>query len=80
MPNNTYINSATPIVEGKTDMFSRVWFRFFDMVAARVGMLDGTQTTSATSGGAGALPAQPAGYMTIVGQDGVKYKVPYYNA
>ncbi len=57
---------------------SRVWYRFFTLLAERCGIIEGSTTTSATGGGAGALPATPAGYITIT-KDGVDYKVPYYN-
>jgi len=35
-------------------------------------------TTSATAGGASALPATPAGYLTITLADGTPAKIPYY--
>lgn len=35
-------------------------------------------TTSATAGGASALPATPAGYLSITLADGTAAKVPYY--
>lgn len=78
LPNN-YISSREPIVEGKQDIFSRNWFRFFEQVARKIGILNGTETTSATAGSAAALPATPAGYFTIIDQQGVARKVPYYN-
>lgn len=82
MPNNrsnTYISSDSPIVEGKDDLFSRTWFRFFALVARKIAILDGTMTTTATAGAAAALPVAPAGYMTIIDISGVARKVPYYN-
>lgn len=36
-------------------------------------------TTSATAGAASALPATPAGYLTITLANGTPAKVPYYN-
>lgn len=76
---NSYINSNSPIVEGRPEIFSRVWFRFFDAMAAKMSILAGVFSTSATAGGASALPATPAGYMTIIDGQGVTRKVPYYN-
>ena len=79
--NNTYISANDPISDPANDkVFSRSWFRFLDMVAKKVAILNGAQTNSATAGTAAALPALPAGYMTIIDQDGVARKVPYYNA
>lgn len=78
--NNTYISAADPVSEGDQKVFSRTWFRFLSVVAKKVAMWDGTQTNNATAGTAAPLPALPAGYMTIIDQDGVARKVPYYNA
>lgn len=39
----------------------------------------GGTTTSATAGAASALPATPAGYVTITLPNGTVGKVPYYN-
>jgi len=80
MPNSTYISANDPVIENNDSKFTRSWFRFFDTVSKKVSMLDGTQSTSATTGAASALPILPAGYMTIIGIDGNEYKVPYYNA
>lgn len=80
MPNNNYINAANPVIGEQENIFSRTWFRFFDLVARKISILDGTSTTSATAGTATALPALPAGYMTIIDETGVPRKVPFYNA
>lgn len=76
---NNYINSNTPIVDGRSEIFSRVWFRFFDLIATKCNILAGVFTDSATAGAASPLPATPAGYMTIIDNGGVARKVPYYN-
>lgn len=76
------ISANTPVLEEDKKMlnfFTRGWYRFFDMVQTKVRILDGTLTTSATAGTAAALPALPAGYMTIIDTTGVERKVPYYN-
>lgn len=39
----------------------------------------GGKTTSATSGAASALPATPAGYVSMVLPDGTIGKIPFYN-
>jgi hypothetical protein len=39
----------------------------------------GGKTTSATGGAASALPAAPAGYVSIVLPDGTIGKIPFYN-
>ncbi len=39
----------------------------------------GGTTTSATAGGASALPATPAGYVTATLPSGTVVKIPYYN-
>lgn len=81
MPNNnSYISAETPISdESKPKLFSRIWFRFFELVSKKIAILEGTNSTTATAGAAGALPATPAGYLTIVDNTGVNRKVPYYN-
>ena len=80
MPNNdSYVNANNPITEAGTEVFSRTWFRFFDGVGSRIKILTGVFTASATAGTASALPPTPAGYMTIVDNNGVNRKVPYYN-
>lgn len=79
MPNNDYISSTSPVVDGRTEIFSRVWFRFFDGLSKKAGILAGVFSASATAGTAGAPPAQVAGYMTIIDDQGVSRKVPYYN-
>jgi hypothetical protein len=80
---NNQINASTPVLEmngGKmVNFFTRGWFRFFDQVQTKIRILDGTNTTSANAGAATALPALPAGYMTIIDTTGVERKVPYYN-
>jgi len=77
--NNTYIAATSPVSDGDNKLFSRTWFRFFDLVARKIKILDGTESTTATIGTAAALPALPAGYMTIIDSTGVARKVPYYN-
>lgn len=78
--NQTYISGENPVSDpDRPNYFSRSWFRFFDLVAKKVRMLDGTTSTTATAGTA-TLPAQPAGFMTINDSNGVARKVPYYNA
>lgn len=44
------------------------------MALANVG-----STTSANTGSASALPANPAGYFLLLGPNGTVVKVPYYN-
>jgi hypothetical protein len=39
----------------------------------------GASTTSATAGGASALPGAPAGYLPITLPNGTQGKVPYWN-
>lgn len=83
MPSNQ-INANTQVLEAGPDgkpgnFFTRGWYRFFDMVQTKVRILDGTLSTSATAGAASALPATPAGYMTILDTTGAARKVPYYN-
>lgn len=39
----------------------------------------GVSTSSATAGGASALPGAPAGYLPITLPDGTQGKVPYWN-
>jgi hypothetical protein len=78
--NQTYISQDTPISDmDRPNLFSRQWFRFLDVVAKKLRMLDGTTTDTATAGTA-TLPAQPAGFMIINDNNGVARKVPYYNA
>lgn len=78
--NQTYISAENPMEDqDRPNFFSRSWFRFFDMVAKKVRMLDGTVSATATAGTA-TLPAKPAGFMTINDSNGVARKVPYYNA
>lgn len=79
MPLNETIKPNEPITEGQPYVFSRNWFRFLDLVARKIKILDGSQSNSATAGTAAALPATPAGYLTILDQDGTPRKVPYYN-
>lgn len=40
----------------------------------------GGSTTSATGGAASALPAAPAGYVSVVLPNGTTGKIPYYNS
>ena len=40
----------------------------------------GGKTTSATTGAATALPAAPAGYVSMVLPDGTVGKIPFYNS
>lgn len=53
-----------------------------DVLAGTVGQAlvnDGSPTaTTATAGGAPALPATPAGYLVLRGSAGTVYKVPFY--
>lgn len=78
---NTYISAVTPITDERTpNIFARTWFRFFDLVAKKVKILDGTITDSASAGTANPLPPAPAGYMTLVNPEtGGKVKVAVYN-
>ncbi len=84
MPNNenSYISANSPISDPGVNntFFSRTWFRFFDLVARKIKILDGAETLTATAGVADALPSLPAGYLTIIDSNGVARKVPYYNA
>jgi hypothetical protein len=66
------------VLEDESGFANRPWFRFFTLLAARCGIIDGSTSTSATTGAASGLPANPAGYLTIT-KDGKDYKVPYYN-
>lgn len=78
----TTVSASTPVLEGADSAdtrFTRAWYGFFTGVLRKVRMLDGTSTTSAVAGTASALPALPAGYMTINDLNGVARKVPYYN-
>jgi hypothetical protein len=78
----TTISANTPVLEGKDNLesrFSRAWYGFFVTVLRKVKILNGDSTLSATAGTAAALPALPAGYMTITDLNGTARKVPYYN-
>lgn len=77
---NTYISAQDPIIDGDTKLVSRNWFRFFEMLARKIKLWDGPDATTATTGSAGVLPAQPAGYFIITDSNGEVRKVPYYNA
>ena len=72
-----YISYLTPLTMASKDKITTEWFRFFGKIVDRVKILTGTSTNSAVAGTAAALPALPAGYMTVI-LDGVEYKVPYY--
>lgn len=75
--NNLYLSPREPVLE-KTNVFTRIWYRFFEEVAVKIRIIDGTETTTATAG-VETLPAQPAGFFTFVKEDGTPVKVPYYN-
>lgn len=48
-------------------------------IAAIFPAIAGVSTSSATAGGASALPGAPAGYLPITLPDGTQGKVPYWN-
>lgn len=74
---NLYISESDPVVNVTTGKVTRGWFRFFRKMADKAQILDGATFTSAIAGSASALPATPAGYLSIT-LDGTAYKVPYY--
>lgn len=71
------ISARTPVVDPDTGMINRDWFRFFELMGRKAQVVDGDITLAAVAGTAAALPALPAGYMTI-NLAGANYKVPYY--
>lgn len=80
MPNNQLsISANTPVIAGTTNKFDRNWYNFFVLVLARVRMLAGTTSSTATAGAAAALPATPEGYLDFVHPTtGEAIKVAYY--
>ncbi len=79
MPNNNPPTANTPVTDDTASTFARAWYRFFTTLAQKANLIDGSFSTSATAGSATALPATPAGYMTILDDSGATKKVPYYN-
>lgn len=78
----TNISANSPVLEGVDHVesrFTQSWYRFFTVVLRKIRVLDGNTSDTATAGAATALPALPAGYMTINELDGTPRKVPYYN-
>lgn len=76
-----YISARIPfLMDLKTNLISREWFRLFTLFISKADILVGTQsTTVGVAGPAAALPATPEGYFTI-NFNGVDYKVPYYKS
>lgn len=76
--NKAYVSADDPIsaMPGGT-LFSRTWFRFFELIAKKTNILTGDTSSSATGGGA-TLPAQPEKFMSVI-VDGKTYKIPLYN-
>jgi len=72
-----YISARVPLIDERTGMLNRDWFRFFEQIGQKAQIINGNLATSALAGSASALPAFPAGYM-IVTLNGQDYKVPYY--
>jgi hypothetical protein len=72
-----YVSEAAPVVDINTGKITQSWFRFIRKLADKAQILNGNTTTSAVAGSASALPATPAGYLSIT-IDGAPYKVPYY--
>lgn len=72
-----YVSEAAPIADPNTGKVTQPWFRFIRKLADKAQILNGAVSTSAVAGTASALPATPAGYLSIT-IDGTPYKVPYY--
>lgn len=72
------LNARTPILDPKTGLVSREWFKVFEKMGYVVNLINGDLSLTATAGAAAALPATPEKYMAVR-IDGVKYKIPLYN-
>ena len=77
MANEVLYISESDALTDKNGKVTSVWFRFLRKMADKAQILAGGTTTSAIAGTASALPATPAGYLSIT-LNGTAYKVPYY--
>lgn len=74
------VSARTRIIDPdkKSGLIEDWWFQFFQLIAKKAQFIGEGNVTAAATGSATALPANPAGYQTVV-VNGVEYLVPYYN-